>query len=101
MNNQTRRAWLVGGGIASLAAAAFMIRDGNIPGKNIMILEESPAIGGGIDGSGDPGNGYIIRGGRILNFTHRCTYDLLSSIPSLKGDHFSVYDEIMEFISAS
>jgi oleate hydratase len=29
----------VGGGIGSLAAAAFMIRDGNLPGGNISILE--------------------------------------------------------------
>src|SRR5260370_459344 len=31
--------YLVGGGIASLAAAAFLIRDGDIPGHNITILE--------------------------------------------------------------
>ncbi len=29
------KAYLVGGGIGSLAAAAFMIRDGAIPGENI------------------------------------------------------------------
>ncbi len=35
------KVYLVGGGIASLAAAAFLIRDGDIPGHNITILEES------------------------------------------------------------
>ena len=33
--------YLVGGGIASMAAAAFLIRDADIPGHNITILEES------------------------------------------------------------
>ncbi len=34
------RAYLVGGGIGSLAAAVFMIRDGKVPGGNISILEK-------------------------------------------------------------
>lgn len=37
-----KKAYLVGGGIGSLSAAAFLIRDGHMPGKNIHILEESP-----------------------------------------------------------
>jgi|ERR1700722_4821413 len=44
--------YLVGGGIASLAAAAFLIRDGNIKGHNINILEESARIGGSLDAAG-------------------------------------------------
>ena len=46
--------YLVGGGIASLAAAAFFIRDGDIPGRNITILEESEKIGGSLDAAGTP-----------------------------------------------
>ena len=34
------KVYLVGGGIASLAAAAFLIRDADFPGDNITILEE-------------------------------------------------------------
>ena len=41
--------YLVGGGIASLAAAAFLIRDGDIPGKNITILEQLDRLGGSPD----------------------------------------------------
>jgi oleate hydratase len=33
------KAHLVGGGIGSLAAVAFMIRDGNLPGGNITMFE--------------------------------------------------------------
>jgi myosin-crossreactive antigen len=46
------KVYLVGGGIASLAAAAFMIRDGDVPGHNITILEELDRLGGGLDGAG-------------------------------------------------
>ncbi len=35
-----RRAYFVGSGIASLAGAAFLIRDGLIPGEAIQIFEE-------------------------------------------------------------
>jgi oleate hydratase len=55
--NTKSKAYLVGGGIGSLAAAAFMIRDGNLPGRNISILEAAPIMGGSLDGAGDPVSG--------------------------------------------
>jgi myosin-crossreactive antigen len=36
---RTANVWMVGGGIASMAAAAFLIRDAGLPGENIPILE--------------------------------------------------------------
>jgi oleate hydratase len=60
------RVFLVGGGIASLAAAVFLIRDGEIRGGNITILEELDTIGGSLDGSGSALAGYVLRGGRML-----------------------------------
>jgi oleate hydratase len=77
--------YLVGGGIASLAAAAFFIRDGNIKGHNIKILEESARLGGSLDAAGSPQDGYVMRGGRMLESKYLCTYDLFSSIPTLDG----------------
>ena len=77
------RVYLVGGGIASLAAAVFMIRDGDIPGHNITILEELDKLGGSLDGSGSPQSGYVLRGGRMLESKYLCTYELFSSIPAL------------------
>lgn len=53
------KVYLVGGGIASLAAAVFMIRDGDIPGCNITILEELDKIGGSLDGAGSAADGYV------------------------------------------
>jgi oleate hydratase len=40
------KATLVGGGIGNLAAAAFMIRDGDMEGSNITILDALPVMGG-------------------------------------------------------
>ena len=77
------RAYLVGGGIASMAAAAFMIRDGDMFGQNITILEESGMLGGSLDGAGSPGDGYVLRGGRMLESKYRCTFALFDSIPTL------------------
>ena len=34
------RAFLVGGGIAALAAAVYLLRDGHFPGTGVHILEE-------------------------------------------------------------
>jgi oleate hydratase len=68
--------YLVGGGIASLAAAAFFIRDGDIPGRNITILEESEKIGGSLDAAGTPEAGYIMRGGRMMESKYVCTFEV-------------------------
>jgi len=69
--------------IFTSSAAAFMIRDGDVPGGDITILEESDRLGGSLDGAGAPGKGYVLRGGRMLESKYLCTYDLFSSIPTL------------------
>jgi oleate hydratase len=91
-----RKVYLVGGGIASLAAAAFLIRDGDIPGCNITILEELEKLGGSLDGAGTPHDGYTLRGGRMLESKYLCTYDLFSSIPTLDQSK-TVTQEIFEW----
>ena len=88
--------YLVGGGIASLAAAVFLIRDGAIRGSNITILEESAKIGGSLDAAGNPTDGYIMRGGRMIESKYFCTYDLFSSIPTL-DESKTVTEEIFEW----
>lgn len=59
--NSTRKAYFVGGGIGSLAAAAFLIRDGGMSGGQISILEAGAMMGGSLDGSGDADRGYSMR----------------------------------------
>ncbi len=90
------KVYLVGGGIASLAAAAFLIRDGDIPGHNITVLEELDKLGGSLDGSGSPWDGYVIRGGRMFESKYLCTYDLFASIPTLDASK-TVTQEIVDF----
>jgi oleate hydratase len=77
--------YLVGAGVASLAAAVFLIRDGDVVGRDITILEESDVIGGSLDGAGTAEHGYVLRGGRMLESHYACTFDLFASIPTLDG----------------
>jgi oleate hydratase len=58
--------YLIGGGIAALAAAAFLIRDGDMRAPTITILEEPSRIGGSLDTAGNPVDGYAMRPGRAL-----------------------------------
>ena len=88
-----KKAYIVGGGLAGLSAAAFLIRDGQMPGKNITIFEELPLAGGGCDGIKDKKLGYVIRGGREMEDHFECLWDLYRSIPSLKNEGQSVLDE--------
>jgi oleate hydratase len=97
MSIRNGRAYLVGSGIASLAAAAYLIRDGGYSGSSIDVFDESAVPGGSLDGAGSPESGYRLRGGRMLNFTYVCTYDLFSSIPSLLDPNRTVLDEIQAF----
>ncbi len=91
----TSHVYLVGGGIASLSSAVYLIRDAKVPGKNIHILEQCSLLGGSLDGSGDPDKGYIIRGGRMHESRFRCYWDVLSNIPSLEDPTISVTKETM------
>ncbi len=96
--NTHRKAWLVGGGIGSMAAAAFMIRDGGMAGDDISILEAAPLLGGSLDGAGDPVAGYTLRGGRMLTTdNYECTWDLYKTIPSLRHPGQTVFDETLAF----
>ncbi len=90
---QEARFHLIGSGIASLAAAVFLIRDGKILGRNITIFGDQPKPGGSLEGAGSPETGYVARGGRVLEAHYVCTYDLFSSIPALDGSR-SVTQEI-------
>jgi oleate hydratase len=92
-NVENKSAYLVGAGIASLAAASFLVRDGQMKGSNIHILEEMKLPGGACDGIRDPQKGFIIRGGREMESHYECLWDLFRSIPSLETEGASVLDE--------
>jgi len=90
------KAFLIGGGIASLAAAAFLIRDGGFKGHQITLLEESAQLGGSLDASRNAEQGYVMRGGRMLESKYLCTFDLFSSIPTLDRTQ-TVTEEIFKW----
>lgn len=91
-------AYLVGSGIASLAAAVYLIRDAGIPGNRIYLFEETNQFGGSLDAQGSPQTGYIMRGARMFSDeAYTCTFDLLSSIPSLTVSSCTVRDEMIAF----
>jgi oleate hydratase len=91
--------WMVGGGIASMAAAAFLIRDVGVPGRNIHILEALDVAGGSLDGAHSPaGAGYVTRGGRMLeDEAYRCLWNLLATIPDRDDPARSARDVITDF----
>ena len=95
---QTRaNAYLIGGGIASLAAAVFLVRDAEFDPEHIHVFEASDVLGGSLDGSGNPTDGYVIRGGRMFEPHFGCTFDLFDSIPALDRADLSVTEDIRRF----
>lgn len=90
---EDKSAWFVGSGLAALAGAAFLIRDGQMAGKRITILEQQPLPGGALDGLDVPEKGFVIRGGREMEEHFECLWDLYRSIPSLEVEGASVLDE--------
>jgi oleate hydratase len=90
---ENKTAWFVGSGLAALAGAAFLIRDGHMPGSRITILERLKLPGGALDGIKEPEKGFVIRGGREMEDHFECLWDLFRSIPSLEIDGASVLDE--------
>lgn len=93
---ENKKAYLVGSGIATLAAAFFLIRDGHMEGKNITIFERKSVNGGALDGSGNLEDGYIIRGGREMEEHYECTWDLFGDIPTLEDPERTVLDDMKE-----
>lgn len=90
---EKKQAYIVGGGLAGLSAAVFLVRDAQMPGENIHILEELPVAGGSLDGALKPGLGYVVRGGREMEDHFECMWDMYSSIPSLEIPGASYLDE--------
>lgn len=88
------KAWIIGSGVAGLAAAFYMIRDAGMAGEDITILDALHVEGGSLDGAGDPENGYIIRGGREMNWNYDNLWDMFQDVQALElPAGYSVLDE--------
>lgn len=90
---EEKSAYIIGAGLAGLATAVFLIRDGQMEGRHIHILEELSLSGGSLDGSFIAHDGFVVRGGREMENHFECLWDLFRSIPSLELDNASVLDE--------
>lgn len=93
---ENRHAYIVGGGIAGLSAAAFLVRDAQMPGENITVYDQLPVFGGSMDACGTAETGYVSRGERELEPYMECLWDLFSSIPSIYEEGRTVLDETRE-----
>ena len=91
---EKRKAYIIGSGIAGLSAAFYMIRDAGLPGENITILDTMSIEGGSLDGAGNPEDGFIIRGGREMNWNYDNVWDMFQDVPALElPEGYSVLDE--------
>lgn len=63
---ENMKAYIIGGSIAELLAAVYLVDDIHMPWQNIIILEADKATGGSMDGWGDAKIGYLCRGEREL-----------------------------------
>lgn len=88
-----KSAYIVGSGLGALASACFLVRDGQMKGKNVHILEKDPIPGGACDGYLYENLGYVMRGGREMDNHFECMWDLFKSIPSIETQGVSVLDE--------
>ena len=90
---EQKSAYIIGSGLAALSAACFLVRDGQMSGKRVHILEKEQIAGGACDGYKYEGLGYVMRGGREMDNHFECMWDLFRSIPSIETEGVSVLDE--------
>ena len=88
-----KSAYLIGSGLAALSAACFLVRDGQMKGEHVHILEKEPIPGGACDGYKYQDIGYVMRGGREMDNHFECMWDLFRSIPSIEDENYTVLDE--------
>ena len=88
-----KSAYLIGCGLAALSAACFLVRDGQMKGEHVHILEKDPIPGGACDGYKYQDIGYVMRGGREMDNHFECMWDLFRSIPSIEDENYTVLDE--------
>jgi oleate hydratase len=91
------RAFVIGGGIAGLAACTYLISDGHLRGADIQLFEAGDRLGGALDARGDDSRGYSMRGGRMFEEKESSIHHLFSLVPSLRGTAQSLESDIRDF----
>lgn len=95
-NPKSTQVWLIGSGIASLAAAVHLIKDAKVLAPNIHILDVHKGSGGGIKSCGDAEKGYTLYAGCLPYFHGKCVEDLLSHVPSTEVPGKSILDTVKD-----
>lgn len=62
-----KSAYIIGTGLAGLTAAFYLVRDGQMKGEHIHLLEKLELAGGSCDGRKDITKGFYMRGGREMD----------------------------------
>ena len=88
-----KSAYIVGSGLAALTAACYLVRDGQMKGEHVHVLEKGNLPGGACDGYKFENLGYVMRGGREMDNHFEVMWDLFRSIPSIETEGVSVLDE--------
>ena len=88
-----KSAYIVGSGLAALTAACYLVRDGQMKGEHVHILEKDSIPGAACDGYKFENVGYVMRGGREMDNHFEVMWDLFHSIPSIETEGVSVLDE--------
>ncbi len=88
-----KSAYIIGSGLAALTAACYLVRDGQMKGEHVHILEKEQLAGGACDGWKFEDVGYVMRGGREMDNHFEVMWDLFHSIPSIETEGVSVLDE--------
>ena len=88
-----KSAYIIGTGLAGLSAAFYLLRDGQMKGEHIHLLEKLDLAGGSCDGRKDITKGFYMRGGREMDNHFECMWDMFRSVPSIETPDVSVLDE--------
>ena len=88
-----KSAYIIGTGLAGLSAAFYLVRDGQMKGEHIHLLEKLDLAGGSCDGRKDVSKGFYMRGGREMDNHFECMWDMFRSVPSIETPNVSVLDE--------
>lgn len=88
-----KSAYIIGTGLAGLSAAFYLVRDGQMKGEHIHLLEKLDLAGGSCDGRKDVSKGFYMRGGREMDNHFECMWDMFRSVPSIEKPNISVLDE--------
>ena len=88
-----KSAYIIGTGLAGLTAAFYLVRDGQMKGEHIHLLEKFELAGGSCDGRKDVTKGFFMRGGREMDNHFEVMWDTFRDVPSIETPGVSVLDE--------